>query len=385
MNGPYRKCNDVVMCNLTFLGRLCSVDLTEAGNRGWRVSVSDVATVLEALPMPALVIDGDSRIAIANPGAERLLGRGIAGRHFLTILRQPAVVDAVQDALRLGGRREAMFTTAEASRETTFRVTVATVAFSGGQGVVVAFEDMTPLQEVDQIRRDFVANVSHELRTPLTAMIGFIETLKGAARDDAPARERFLTIMEREAARMNRLVQDLLSLSRVEAEERVRPTERVEIGRVALMALATLRPMAAAQGARVETDGLDTGATVRGDPDQLAQVFTNLIENALKYGRRGGVVRITLEERAHEPMLLGPAVVVAVADDGDGIDPVHISRLTERFYRVDSHRSREMGGTGLGLAIVKHIVNRHRGRLRITSEPGEGSRFEVQIPAAPRV
>lgn len=335
--------------------------------------------------MPALVIDGDSRIAIANPGAERLLGRGIAGRHFLTILRQPAVVDAVQDALRLGGRREAMFTTAEASRETTFRVTVATVAFSGGQGVVVAFEDMTPLQEVDQIRRDFVANVSHELRTPLTAMIGFIETLKGAARDDAPARERFLTIMEREAARMNRLVQDLLSLSRVEAEERVRPTERVEIGRVALMALATLRPMAAAQGARVETDGLDTGATVRGDPDQLAQVFTNLIENALKYGRRGGVVRITLEERGHEPMLLGPAVVVAVADDGDGIDPVHISRLTERFYRVDSHRSREMGGTGLGLAIVKHIVNRHRGRLRITSEPGEGSRFEVQIPAAPRV
>jgi two-component system phosphate regulon sensor histidine kinase PhoR len=151
------------------------------------------------------------------------------------------------------------------------------------------------------------------------------------------------------------------------------------------MVLATLRTMAAEQGARIESEGLDNGAVVRGDPDQLAQVFTNLIENALKYGRRGGVVRVTLEERAYEPMLLGPAVVVAVTDDGDGIDPVHISRLTERFYRVDSHRSREMGGTGLGLAIVKHIVNRHRGRLRITSDLGQGARFEVQIPAVPRV
>jgi len=347
--------------------------------------VSDVELVLGALPVPVLIIDAEARIAVVNAGAERLLGRGIAGRHFLTILRQPSVVDAVQEALRLGDRREALFTTAEASRETTFRATVAAVPLAGGQGVVLAFEDMTPLQEVDQIRRDFVANVSHELRTPLTALIGFIETLKGAAREDGAARERFLSIMEREAARMNRLIQDLLSLSRVEAEERVRPTERVEIGRVASMALATLRPMAAEHGVTVTTEGLDRGAMVRGDPDQLAQVFTNLIENALKYGRRGGLVRVTLEERDHEPMLLGPAVAVAVSDDGDGIDPVHISRLTERFYRVDSHRSREMGGTGLGLAIVKHIVNRHRGRLRITSEPGQGARFEVQIPAAPRV
>jgi two-component system phosphate regulon sensor histidine kinase PhoR len=361
-----------------------SVSAVTGGHAGEWVSFSDLEGVLGALPVPALVIGGDLRIAIANAGAERLLGRALAGRLALTILRQPALVDAVQDAMRHGDRREALFTTAEATRETTFRATVAAVPILGGQGVVVTFEDMTPLQEVDQIRRDFVANVSHELRTPLTALIGFIETLLGAARDDVVARTRFLAIMGREAARMNRLVQDLLSLSRVEAEERVRPTDSVDIGRVVLMVIATLRPLAGEQGARIEPEGLDSGAMVRGDPDQLAQVFTNLIENALKYGRRGGLVRVTLEERAHEPMLLGPAVVVAVSDDGDGIDPVHISRLTERFYRVDSHRSREMGGTGLGLAIVKHIVNRHRGRLRITSELGQGSRFEVQIPALTR-
>ncbi len=340
----------------------------------------DASAILRALPLPAVLIGHDARIEVANEAAEALLGRAIAGRHYLTILRHPTLVDAVDAALRDGQACQISYVTSQASRDVTFRTTAAPLALENGQGVLLSFEDITPLQEAGQIRRDFVANVSHELRTPLTALVGFIETLKGAARDDPAARERFLTIMEREASRMNRLVQDLLSLSRVEAAERMRPTDQVDIGRVALMVVASLRPLAAAQDTKVETDALDTGELVQGDADQLAQVFTNLIENALKYGRRGGLVRVGLERRSHEPMLRGPAVVVAVTDDGDGIDAVHIARLTERFYRVDNHRSRELGGTGLGLAIVKHIVNRHRGRLKIESTVGEGSRFEVQLP-----
>jgi two-component system phosphate regulon sensor histidine kinase PhoR len=353
--------------------------------------MGDSAEILRALPSPAVLIGPDSSIEVANSAAEALLGRAIAGRHYLTILRQPSLVETVDTALRDRMPGQTTFLTNEASRSVTYRTTAAPVTTATGQGVLLTFEDITPLQEAGQIRRDFVANVSHELRTPLTALIGFIETLKGAARDDAAARERFLQIMEREASRMNRLVQDLLSLSRVEAGERVRPTDRVDVGRVALMAIATLRPMAVEQDMRIETEGLDSGALVLGDTDQLSQVFTNLIENALKYGRRGGVVRVTLERRAHEPMMRGPAVVVAIIDDGDGIDPVHIARLTERFYRVDNHRSREMGGTGLGLAIVKHILNRHRGRLQIDSTLGKGSRFEVQLgieapsQASPRI
>ncbi len=343
-----------------------------------------VPQVLHALPLPAVLIGPDARIDVANRPAEVLLGRAITGRHYLTILRQPGLVETVDAALSGGQAGQTTYLTNEASRDVTYRVTATPLAMISGQGVLLSFEDITPLQEAGQIRRDFVANVSHELRTPLTALIGFIETLKGAAKEDPAARERFLAIMEREAARMNRLVQDLLSLSRVEADERMRPTDRVDVGRVALMVIATLRPLAAEHDMQILSEGLDGGVMVLGDADQLAQVFTNLIENALKYGRRGGEVRVTLERRAHEPMLRGPAVVVAVSDNGDGIDAVHIARLTERFYRVDSHRSRELGGTGLGLAIVKHIVNRHRGRLQIDSQLGEGSRFEVQLSDMPR-
>jgi two-component system phosphate regulon sensor histidine kinase PhoR len=225
------------------------------------------------------------------------------------------------------------------------------------------------------MRRDFVANVSHELRTPLTALMGFIETLKHAAKDDPRAREMFLGIMEHEAGRMNRLVRDLLQLSRVEAEERIRPKDEVELRALLVGVISSLQGLAERAGGRVELAG--DPFTVPGDADQLVQVFTNLIENALKYGKAGQVVRVSLTP---EDTVRGPAVKVEVADEGEGIDPVHLPRLTERFYRVDSHRSREMGGTGLGLAIVKHIVSRHRGFLRIESEPGEGSRFSVVLP-----
>ena len=338
----------------------------------------DLIALAEALPIPLLVVGADERIALANAPAQALLPTGSPGRHYITALRQPSVQDAVEQVLRDGGRRVTAWLGGDSGRESVWRVTVA--ALAPGQGVALTFEDVTAVEEAGQIRRDFVANVSHELRTPLTALLGFIETLKGPARDDAVARERFLGIMEREAGRMVRLVQDLLSLRRVEDEERVRPVEPVALGGLIESVVHALEPLASAQGVRLLVDLPPDPATVPGDPGQLRQVLNNLIENAVKYGGSGGSVEIRLSAAAHEPSLRSLGVRIAVTDHGEGIAPHHIPRLTERFYRVDSHRSRAVGGTGLGLAIVKHIVNRHRGRLRIDSVAGQGATFTLILP-----
>ena len=252
----------------------------------------------------------------------------------------------------------------------------------GARLALVIFHDSTQIENLGRMRRDFVANVSHELKTPLTAVLGFIETLRTSARDDPAARERFLTIMEREAQRMNRLVSDLLSLSRVEDEERVRPRSRIDLAPLVRRTLSTLKAVIENSGARIELQGLDGPVVVPGDDDQLQQVLGNLIENAIKYGKPRGRVRIELgaPDATPDPILGVPVAWIAVSDEGEGIDPLHLPRLTERFYRVDTHRSRASGGTGLGLAIVKHIVSRHRGRLIVESTPGEGSRFTVVLP-----
>lgn len=244
----------------------------------------------------------------------------------------------------------------------------------------MSFEDITPMEQAGQMRRDFVANVSHELRTPLTALLGFIETLQGPARNDVKAQERFLGIMGAEAERMNRLVSDLLSLSRVEADERVRPIDPVNLSTILQQTRHSLAQLAEDAGIEMSLHLSENSVTVPGDSDQLRQVLTNLVENAIKYSGRGTCVRITLGTPAYENRLRGQGVRIEVSDNGPGIDAVHLPRLTERFYRVDSHRSRELGGTGLGLAIVKHIVNRHRGRLQVESQQGKGTMFTVILP-----
>ena len=340
-----------------------------------------LAALLAAVPLPALLIDAGERIVAANAEARALLGPQIEARHFATILRQPPVVQAIEGVLETGTAREAAYLASAAAQDTSYTVSCRPAPGPGGaRGVLVSFQDVTHVEQAGQMRRDFVANVSHELRTPLTAMMGFIETLRGPARDDTQARARFLDIMEGEANRMNRLIGDLLSLSRVEAEERVRPTDRVDLAAQLRSTLHSLTPLAEDADVRLLLSGAEAPAWMRGDPDQLQQVFTNLIENAIKYGGAGGCVRIDLEERADDAAVRGPSVRVTVSDDGPGIDPVHLPRVTERFYRIDSHRSRALGGTGLGLAIVKHIVNRHRGRLRIDSASGQGARFTVILP-----
>lgn len=338
----------------------------------------------DAVPVPMLILDQSARVVVANDAAGAMLGPSLTDRPFVTVLRQPRVNRAVEQALTDAAPQRLSAALSARGHDRNCVVTVTPLTLQGAPGAAVVIEDSSGVEYAERLRRDFVANVSHELRTPLTALMGFIETLQGPARNDPAARERFLSIMQREGQRMSRLIGDLLSLSRVEQEERRRPSERVDLAALIRLACATLAPTARTAGVSVRMTVGDV-AEVLGDPDQIQQVLHNLIENAIKYGTRPGVeqgreVRVTLTHVPHEPVLRGPGWAVEIADDGEGIDEQHLPRLTERFYRIDTHRSRERGGTGLGLAIVKHIVARHRGRLKIESEKGVGSRFTVILP-----
>ncbi len=336
--------------------------------------------VIAALPYPTVLVGQDDLILHANDRATQLLGGPVRGRHFIAVLRQPNLLDAIETCLRDGTDQETQYLGSAGTQDTSFVVKCAPVETSEGRAALVTFEDITHLQQAIQMRRDFVANVSHELRTPLTALMGFIETLKGPARDDPAASVRFLDIMQSEAGRMERLVHDLLSLSRVEAEERRRPTTILNLGETIKSALHTLRSLASETGNEITLSVPEQPVMVPADADQMTQVMTNLVENAIKHGGPGKRVDIVLNHIENAPLVRGPAAEISVRDQGPGIETAHLSRLTERFYRIDTHRARETGGTGLGLAIVKHIINRHRGRLRIISEVGQGSTFKVILP-----
>lgn len=334
--------------------------------------------LMAAFPLPTLVIGRAEKVGILNGPAEMLLGKNIVGRHFTTALRHPKLVEAVERSLLDRAPRKVSYRVVESGSDAFYDVHVQTIADTGL--LLLSFQNLTNIAQAEQMRREFVANVSHELRTPLTAVMGFIETLRNSARDDAKARDRFLAIMAGEAERMNRLVGHLLSLSRVEADERVRPRTLLDLRDILQTTLVNLAPLARNNGVILKCDPGPVPLQVIGDNDQLIQVFTNLVENAIKYGGSDRPVEISAIRSAHDPVLRGPAIEIEIADHGPGIDPIHLPRLTERFYRADSHRSRDLGGTGLGLAIVKHILNRHRGRLKIASQPGQGSQFTVVLP-----
>ena len=325
--------------------------------------------VLERLPAPVLLLDVNERVLFANGAMREVLGSGLEQKHVSAVLRHPAVLAAIGGTTDSGEPGAAPFIL-PVPIERHYEAYTARV--DGGM-VVLLLHDITAIRISEQLRADFVANASHELRTPLAAVSGFIETLQGPARDDAVAREQFLGIMATEAARMRRLIDDLLSLTRIELNEHVPPQGRVALESVVRQAAAALTPLAAADRITVSVQGGADLAPIRGDHDELVQLFQNLIHNAIKYGRDDGHVTVSLgRDNGH--------VFAAVKDDGEGIPREALPRLTERFYRVDVKRSRERGGTGLGLAIVKHIVSRHHGRLAIDSKVGEGSTFTVLLP-----
>jgi len=294
------------------------------------------------------------------------------------VLRHPDLRAAIDRALATGLTQTAeVILPVPVPREVHAAVVPMDPALADGGRAVVVLSDRTRERAVERMRADFVANVSHELRTPLASLIGFIDTLRGPAADDPPAQQRFLGIMGEQASRMNRLIDDLLSLSRIELIEHQAPSGAVALDELVGRLAAGFEPRLKARSVSLDLHLGENLPAVTGDADQLTQVLQNLLDNAVKYGREGGTVR--LEAAAAQGR---PGVVLSVADQGAGIPREHLPRLTERFYRVDTGRSRAAGGTGLGLAIVKHIVNRHRGQLTIESEEGIGTTVSVWLPQA---
>jgi two-component system phosphate regulon sensor histidine kinase PhoR len=348
--------------------------------------------VLGDLPDAVLRIDRRRTVLDANPAAEALIGSAPLGQDLTGLLRDPGFTASVERALREGGIQEASFTL-HGENERSVRSIIRRLADAGpGEpAALVVLHDDTARRRLEQMRADFVANVSHELKTPLSSLIGFIETLRGPAAEDSDARQRFLEIMQEQAARMRRLVDDIMSLSRIELEEDQAPSGRVALLPVLQNLMETLQVQALTRRITFRLErycGDDDTLDVVGDRDQLIQVVQNLLDNAIKYGREGTAVIIAVARVGAEKLAAlrekrpAGAVEVAVIDQGEGIPPEHLARLTERFYRVDRGRSRQLGGTGLGLAIVKHILNRHGGRLTIESKLGHGSKFTIYLPAA---
>lgn len=337
-----------------------------------------VLEILDTLTDPVILIDSRKVIVRANSAAHKAW-TGLSHDTPLSFtLRMPNLIDAVDQVLVHGGTQSGdLIERAPVERVYHFDVTgLSNSAKRGERGIAAAiliFRDLTEAKRLDQMRSDFVANASHELRTPLASLLGFIETLQGPAKNDPAALTRFLDIMRTQAKRMARLIDDLLSLSRVEMSQHRQPVDAVDLNLVIKQMSDTLRPMAQDKKIAIAMDLPTSAGLVLGDRDELLRVIENLVENAIKYGRANGHVTIALTRQDNMHCL-------AIRDDGVGISAEHLPRLTERFYRVDVSASRESGGTGLGLAIVKHIVNRHRGRLTIESEPGKGSTFKVLLP-----
>jgi two-component system phosphate regulon sensor histidine kinase PhoR len=346
----------------------------DADQRNWRAVVSGI-------PTAALALDASGTVLHHNRLAAEMFPRLKVGQAMSQVSRNPDLLGAVDRALS-GGERADVELTERVPVERRIAATVSRLARSSADTpphLLVTFRDLTEQDRLAQMRADFIANASHELRTPLASLRGFVDTLQGPARDDAAARTRFLQLMASQAERMTRLIDDLLSLSRVEMRVHLPPRGIVDLNEAAAYVCQSLEPVAAAAKVSVTLARADTPARMRGDREEVVQVVQNLIQNAIKYGREGGKIEVQVGRDAARGV--GEARVwVRVSDDGPGIAPEHLPRLTERFYRVDTERSRAQGGTGLGLALVKHILARHRGRLIVTSEPGEGAMFTARIP-----
>jgi len=355
--------------------------------RSWRehtaqaeAQLAAAEAVIAAVPDPLIMIDRQRRIVRSNAAAAEFVGPGAPPRDLAAALRNPVLLAAADAVLRGESVRSVEFSLA-GPIERVLRAHFAWVdePAPDGAAAILTLHDVTTLKRSEEMRADFIANAGHELKTPLATLIGFIETLLGPAREDAAARERFLGIMREQAQRMARLVDDLLSLSRIELNEHVAPTDRVALAPVIDEVARGLELRAAERGIRIIRALPADLPEVQGDRDELTQIFQNLLDNAVKYGRPHSEIEVRGGTGSEMAMEL---VRVVVVDQGEGIPSEQLPRLTERFYRVDTARSRELGGTGLGLAIVKHILNRHRGRLDIASTVGRGSTFTVWLRAA---
>jgi len=336
---------------------------------------------LNQLPSPTLLIDHKHKIIFANDAVNELLDDDLTGKDAFLYLRQPKFIEAIDSALQPNAETEDPFGSIRytSNSDRSFDVTIAPIPEAEEDEppqVIVFFYEVTSLLRTEQMRVDFVANASHELRTPLTSVLGFIETLQGPARDDDDARERFLGIMQREAERMTLLIDDLLSLSRIEMSRHVAPETSINVELIVSNAVNSVLKMAEKRGITLKTSFADSLPQAVADGDQITQVILNLLVNAAKYADQDSTVYIEAEKQTNDQLS------ISVRDEGPGIAPEHLARLTERFYRIDTARSRQMGGTGLGLAIVKHILLRHNSHMDIRSKLGEGTKFSFNLAVA---
>jgi two-component system phosphate regulon sensor histidine kinase PhoR len=370
---------------LVLAALLASRATEEAGRLARPVAVAESAgepleAIITGVPDPVIALDRNGRVLTLNDSARSLAPALRLGEPVSLALRMPELIEAIGRAYATGDEQRVEYSE-RVPIDRWFEVIVKPVRrdpkLRMPDLVLMTFHDLTPLRRVEEMRADFVANASHELRTPLAALSGFIETLQGSARDDAKARERFLFIMQEQARRMARLIDDLLSLSRIELNAHRRPDTPIDLVPIVRQVADGLQTLARDRGVTVHVDAANA-MRVPGDRDELVRVFENLVENALKYGAAGKRVDIGLG--AGESPEGEQEARISVRDYGPGIAPEHVPRLTERFYRVDVRESRAQGGTGLGLALVKHILNRHHGRLLIESMPGAGATFTVFLP-----
>jgi two-component system, OmpR family, phosphate regulon sensor histidine kinase PhoR len=348
------------------------------------VESAAVSAIVAGMPDPAVLLDRAGRVIHLNAAAAQLAPALRRNELAQFALRSPEIITALREAIATTEARRATYldhVPVDRWMELIITPVPVPTLFGGtDKCMLMTFHDQTPLRRVEEMRADFVANASHELRTPLAALSGFIDTLQGPANDDARARERFLGIMHTQATRMARLIDDLLSLSRVELSAHVRPDTLVDLVPIIRQVADGLEPLAGERQVAIDIHLPDTPVAIAGDREELLRVFENLIENALKYGASGGKVMVSLTSAVSAEGV--PEVRVVVRDFGPGIAPEHLPRLTERFYRVDVGDSRAQGGTGLGLSLVKHIVNRHRGRLLIESVLKNGATFTACFPQA---
>jgi two-component system phosphate regulon sensor histidine kinase PhoR len=341
-----------------------------------------IEQIIGGLPSAAIMLDREGRVVAFNEAAAGIAPALSRGELALIGLRMPELVDAVRRAAR---RREPQrvefFERVPLDRWMEAFVTPVRIGAGGEPSVdllLMTFNDLTPLRRVEEMRADFIANASHELRTPLAALLGFIETLQGTAKDDPAARSKFLEIMQGQATRMARLIDDLLSLSRIELNAHLQPNTLVDFSPIVRQVVDGLQTLARDRSVDIKVTIPADPLLVLGDRDELIRALENLVENALKYGAVGKRVDITVSRG--QTRAGAPEARVAVRDYGPGIPPEHLPRLTERFYRVDVTDSRAQGGTGLGLALVKHVLNRHGGRLTIESTLGAGATFTIHLP-----
>ncbi|MBL4758686.1 MAG: hypothetical protein JKY32_13950 [Rhizobiales bacterium] len=374
------------------------IGVSDAGVSGAGVSDASVAIVSKtespvareiihlagSLPDPCFLLHPDGRVIFQNPPAEESFGQIQSGASIYALLRAPEVKDTIEHCVATAGSAHIQYFE-RVPNEKLLDVFVARLGMHTGlvndenPPIMLLLRDLTQQHRLDRMRADFVANASHELRTPLASLTGFIETLKGSAKHDTAAREQFLDIMETQANRMSRLINDLLSLSLIEMNVDQRPDDIVDLKEVAAHIIDTLKPISERSGVKVTLEALEQNYLVPGARDELVQVVQNLVENAIKYGQDGKLVDVSITNLAR--IDAPDEILFTVRDAGPGIAPENIPRLTERFYRVDVASSREKGGTGLGLAIVKHILNRHRSGLKITSKPGDGATFSFILEA----